>query len=233
MPGLWKRITFSVASVLCIASTALLVVALASERWVTGRILCKTGAEIVNASDPELDQFIGDIYYGLFQGRKTKKCGLGKRRSKIYIFPKLVQTLNSGLHMMVILFLLLAVGFALVSLSFCIYNARKVPYQSIKGHKGLYLWNFIAALFAALGVLCFLAAMRHHQLTERVANYRENLFRFVVLDDDLDWSFWLGVASIGMHFAICGVVAMSRIKLPKPERKKPKEPTISALDLLY
>lgn len=46
--------------------------------------------------------------------------------------------------MMVILFLLVAVGFALVSLSFCIYNARKVPYQSIKGHKGLYLWNFIA-----------------------------------------------------------------------------------------
>lgn len=60
------------------------------------------------------------------------------------VFPNLVKTLNGGLHMMVILFLLVAVGFALVSLSFCIYNARKVPYQSIKGHKGLYLWNFIA-----------------------------------------------------------------------------------------
>lgn len=60
------------------------------------------------------------------------------------VFPKLVRTLNGGLHVMVILFLLVAVGFALVSLSFCIYNARKVPYQSIKGHKGLYLWNFIA-----------------------------------------------------------------------------------------
>lgn len=84
MPSLWKRITFSVASVLCIASVALLVVALATEKWVTGRILCKTGAEIVNASHPEMDQFIGDIYYGLFQGGKTKKCGLGNRRSKIY-----------------------------------------------------------------------------------------------------------------------------------------------------
>lgn len=60
------------------------------------------------------------------------------------VFPKLVRTLNGGLHMMVILFLLVAVGFALVSLSFCIYNAHKVPYQSIKGHKGLYLWNCIA-----------------------------------------------------------------------------------------
>lgn len=84
MPSLWKRITFSVASVLCVGSVVLLVVALSTERWVTGRILCKTGAEIVNASHPELHQFIGDIYYGLFQGGKTKKCGLGKRRSKIY-----------------------------------------------------------------------------------------------------------------------------------------------------
>ncbi|KAF0021568.1 hypothetical protein F2P81_026179 [Scophthalmus maximus] len=122
--------------------------------------------------------------------------------------------------MMVILFLLVAIGFALVSLSFCIYNARKVPYQSIKGHKGLYLWNFIAA-------------MRHHHLTERVANYQENLFVLVVLDDGLDLSFWLGVGSVATHFAVCGVVAMSRIKLPKPEIKKPEEPTISSLDLLY
>ncbi|KAF7198985.1 clarin-2 [Nothobranchius furzeri] len=233
MPSLWKRITFSVASVLCVGSVGLLVVALSTERWVTGRILCQTGVDLVNASHPELNQFVGDIYYGLFQGGKTKKCGLGTRRSKIYIFPNLVQTLNSGLHMMVILFLLVAVGFALVSLSFSIYNARKVPYQSIKGHKGLYLWNFIAALFGALGVLCFLAALRHHRLTERVANYKENLFVLVVLDDSLDWSFWLGVGSVGTHFAVCGVVAMSRFKLPKPEIKKPEQPTISSVDLLY
>ena len=84
MPALWKRITFSVASVLCIASVTLLVVALASERWVTGRILCKTGVDLVNASNPELTQFTGDIYYGLFQGGKTYRCGLGSRRSKIY-----------------------------------------------------------------------------------------------------------------------------------------------------
>ncbi|XP_029997185.1 clarin-2 [Sphaeramia orbicularis] len=233
MPSLWKRITFSVASVLCIGSLVLLVVALSTERWITGRILCKTGAEIVNASHPELEQFTGDIYYGLFQGGKTKRCGLGRRHSKIYIFPKLVRTLNGGLHMMVILFLLVAIGFATVSLSFCIYNARKVPYQSIKGHKGLYLWNCIAASFGSLGVLCFLAAMKHHNLTERVANYGENLFVLVILSDSLDMSFWLGVASIGTHFAVCGVVAMSRIKLPKPEIKKPEEPTISALDMLY
>uniref|UniRef100_A0A665T246 Clarin 2 n=1 Tax=Echeneis naucrates TaxID=173247 RepID=A0A665T246_ECHNA len=223
MPSLWKRITFSAASVLCVGSVVLLVVALSTERWVIGRILCKTGAEIVNASHPELEQFIGDIYYGLFRGGKGKKCGLGKRRSKIHIFPKLIQTLNSGLHMMVILFLLVAIGFALVSLSFCIYNARKIPYQK----------NFVFTLSIKHYFFYALPSMKHHQLTERVANYQENLFVLVVLDDSLDWSFWLGVGSVVTHFAICGVVAMSRIKLPKPEIKKPEEPTISALDLLY
>lgn len=84
MPSVWKKFTFSVASALCVGSVVLLVVALATERWATGRILCKTGVDLVNASSPELDQFMGHMYYGLFQGGKTKKCGLGNRRSKIY-----------------------------------------------------------------------------------------------------------------------------------------------------
>ncbi|XP_061687050.1 clarin-2 [Syngnathoides biaculeatus] len=233
MPSLWKRVSYSLASALCAGSVALLLVALSTERWVTGRILCKTGVELVNASHPELDLFTGQVYYGLFRGGKTKKCGLGTRRSKIHIFPKLVRTLNGGLHVMVILFLLTAVSFALVSLSFSIYNARKVPYQSIKGHKGLYLWNLIAAMFGTLAALCFVAAVRRHGLTERVVNYRESLFALVVLEDSLDWSFWLSVASVATHLAVCGVVAVSRVKLPKAEVKIPEEPTVSSLDLLY
>lgn len=71
------------------------------------------------------------------------------------VFPKLVQTINGGLHMMVILFLMVAMAFALVSLSFCIYNARKVPYQSIKGHKGIYLWNCIAGMRSHTCSYCF------------------------------------------------------------------------------
>lgn len=55
----------------------------------------------------------------------------------------------------------------------------------------------------------------------------------VVLEDRLGWSFWLGVGSVATHVAVCGVVAMSRIKLPKPEIKKPEEPAVPSLDLLY
>lgn len=93
--------------------------------------------------------------------------------------------------------------------------------------------SLFQALFGGLALLCFLAAIRHHSLSERVANYREELFVLVVLEDSLDWSFWLGVGSVVIHFAVCGVVAMSRIKLPKPKIKKPEEPTVSSLDMLY
>ncbi|XP_064813931.1 clarin-2-like [Oncorhynchus masou masou] len=84
MPSLWKRLTFSFATLLCVLSVTLLLVALATERWVSGRILCGTGAELVSANCSELDKFTGHIYYGLFQGQKTRRCGLGNRSSKIY-----------------------------------------------------------------------------------------------------------------------------------------------------
>ncbi|KAJ8000435.1 hypothetical protein DPEC_G00180100 [Dallia pectoralis] len=217
MPSLWKRLTFSFGALLCVFSATLLVVALATEHWVSGRILCGTGAELVNANCSEMDQFTGDIYYGLF-----------------LVFPKLVLNLNTGLHVLIILSLLVALGFCILSFSFCIYNARKVPYQSIKGPTGLYMWNTIAAVFGSLAVLCFLAAVRYHRLTERVSNFRETIFRFSVLDENLDWSFWLGVASIATHGVVCVVVAMSRIKLPKPQRKKPAEqPPVTADVLMY
>uniref|UniRef100_A0A672KMJ0 Clarin-2-like n=1 Tax=Sinocyclocheilus grahami TaxID=75366 RepID=A0A672KMJ0_SINGR len=231
MPTLWKQIVFSFASVLSIGSVVLLVVALATERWITGTTLCQTGVDLVNASSPELEQFTGHIYYGLFQGGKTRRCGLGIRRSKIYIFPKLIKQINGGLHMIIIFFLFIAIGFAVVSLAFCIYNARKVPYQSIKGPFGLYVWNFIAG--NAMGFACFLAAIQCHRLTEHVANYRESLFTLVILEENLGFSFWLCVASAVTHGANILVVASSKIHLPKIQTKKPEEPTVTGDDFLY
>ncbi|XP_067261486.1 clarin-2 isoform X2 [Chanodichthys erythropterus] len=231
MPTLWKQIVFSFASILSIGSVVLLVVALSTERWVTGTTLCQTGVDLVNASNPELEQFTGHIYYGLFQGGKTRRCGLGIRRSKIYIFPKLIKKINSGLHMIIIFFLLIAIGFAVVSLAFCIYNARKVPYQSIKGPFGLYIWNFIAG--NAMGFACFLAAIQCHRLTEHVANYRESLFTLVIREENLGFSFWLCVASSVTHGANILVVASSKIHLPKIQTKKPEEPSATGEDFLY
>lgn len=56
----------------------------------------------------------------------------------------MVKKLNTGLHVMIIMFLCVAIFFSLVSFGFCILNAIKVPYRAINGPAGACLWNFLA-----------------------------------------------------------------------------------------
>lgn len=82
MPGWFKKAWYGLASLLSFASFLLIIVALAVPHWLSGKILCQTGVDLVNATDPELVKFIGDIYYGLFRGCKVRQCGLGGRQSQ-------------------------------------------------------------------------------------------------------------------------------------------------------
>jgi len=81
MPGCFKQTLFALASLVSFVSFILIAVAMGTPRWMTGKTLCKTGADLVNATDPELVKFIGEIHYGLFRGGKIRQCGLGGRRS--------------------------------------------------------------------------------------------------------------------------------------------------------
>ncbi|OCT96739.1 clarin-2 [Xenopus laevis] len=232
MPGCFKKILFSLASVVSFVSFLLIVISMGTQKWVTGKILCQTGVDLVNASDPELVKFIGDIYYGLFQGGKVRQCGLGKRRFKFSIFPHMVKKLNTSLHVFIILFLCSAIAFALISFGFCIYNAIKVPYRSIKGPAGICLWNLIAGLFIVFAVSSFIAAMKLHSLTERIANFRENVFTIVILEEHYEDSFWLCVASGATHAFNMLLMAMSNIRLPK-FKTKTQEANVTAEDIMY
>lgn len=82
MPGWFKKAWYGLASLLSFSSFILIIVALAVPHWLSGKILCQTGVDLVNATDPELIKFIGDIYYGLFRGCKVRQCGLGGRQSQ-------------------------------------------------------------------------------------------------------------------------------------------------------
>ena len=82
MPGWFKKAWYGLASLLSFSSFILIIVALAVPHWLSGKILCQTGVDLVNATDPELVKFIGDIYYGLFRGCKVRQCGLGSRQSQ-------------------------------------------------------------------------------------------------------------------------------------------------------
>ena len=82
MPGSFKKAWYGLASLLSFSSFILIIGALALPHWLSGKIVCQTGVDLVNATDPELVKFIGDIYYGLFRGCKVRQCGLGGRQSQ-------------------------------------------------------------------------------------------------------------------------------------------------------
>ncbi|XP_044081010.1 clarin-2 [Neovison vison] len=232
MPGWFKKAWYGLASLLSFSSFILIVVALAAPHWLSGKILCQTGVDLVNATNPELVKFIGDIYYGLFQGCKVRQCGLGGRQSQFTIFPHLVKELNAGLHVTILLLLFLALALALVSMGFAILNMIQVPYRAVNGPGGICLWNVLAGGVVALAITSFMAAVEFHDLTERIANFQERLFRFVVVEERYEESFWICVASASAHAANLVVVAISQIPLPEIKTKI-EEATVTAEDILY
>ncbi|KAF5926997.1 clarin-2 [Diceros bicornis minor] len=232
MPGWFRKVWYGLASLLSFSSFVLIIIALAAPHWLSGKILCQTGVDLVNATDPELVKFIGDIYYGLFRGCKVRQCGLGGRQSQFTIFPHLVQELNTGLHVITLLLLFLASALALVSMGFAILNMVQVPYRAVNGPGGICLWNVLAGGVAALAISSFMAAVKFHDLTGRIANFREKLFRFVVLEEQYEESFWICVASASAHAANLVVVAISQIPLPEIKTKI-EEATVTAEDILY
>ncbi|XP_022361326.1 clarin-2 [Lutra lutra] len=232
MPGWFKKAWYGLASLLSFSSFILIIVALAAPHWLSGKILCQTGVDLVNATDPELVKFIGDIYYGLFRGCKVRQCGLGGRQSQFTIFPHLVKELNAGLHVTILLLLFLALALALVSMGFAILNMIQVPYRAVNGPGGICLWNVLAGGVVALAITSFMAAVEFHDLTERIANFQERLFRFVVVEERYEESFWICVASASAHAANLVVVAISQIPLPEIKTKI-EEATVTAEDILY
>ncbi|XP_045853886.1 clarin-2 [Meles meles] len=232
MPGWFKKAWYGLASLLSFSSFILIVVALAAPHWLSGKILCQTGVDLVNATDPELVKFIGDIYYGLFRGCKVRQCGLGGRQSQFTIFPHLVKELNAGLHVTILLLLFLALALDLVSMGFAILNMIQVPYRAVNGPGGICLWNVLAGGVVALAITSFMAAVKFHDLTERIANFQERLFRFVVVEERYEESFWICVASASAHAVNLVVVAISQIPLPEIKTKI-EEATVTAEDILY
>ncbi|XP_034721106.1 clarin-1-like, partial [Etheostoma cragini] len=84
MPSRQKQVLFSVSGLLALCCALTAAVSAGLPLWVRGAVLCRTGAELVNASGPELDKFLGELNYGLFQGQRVKQCGLGGRPSRFF-----------------------------------------------------------------------------------------------------------------------------------------------------
>lgn len=79
MVSLQKKVMFSLAGLLSFSCVLIVAAAMGSSNWVKATVLCKTGAQLVNATESELEKFISSVSYGLFHGQRLKQCGLGGR----------------------------------------------------------------------------------------------------------------------------------------------------------
>lgn len=82
MPSRQKQLLFSICGLLGFSCALTAAVATGLPLWLSGTVLCRTGAELVNATGAELDKFLGELSFGLFHGVRVKQCGLGGRASR-------------------------------------------------------------------------------------------------------------------------------------------------------
>uniref|UniRef100_UPI00398EBE31 clarin-2-like isoform X2 n=1 Tax=Pristiophorus japonicus TaxID=55135 RepID=UPI00398EBE31 len=81
-------------------------------------------------------------------------------------------------------------------------------------------------------IVCFIAAVKLHHHTEQIANFHEHVFKFIILQEYFDYSFWLCVASAVVHVVNMLVVRISGVRFPTLKTKT-EEANVTPEDLMY
>ncbi|XP_058043097.1 clarin-1 isoform X1 [Ahaetulla prasina] len=232
MPAQQKKVVFCIAGVFSFACALAIAAAIGTQLWIQGKILCKTGALLVNATGQELDKFIGEIQYGLFYGERVRQCGLGGRPFQFSFFPELFKIMPASIHVSVILFCLALFVFALIGTGFFMYNAFGNPYETLHGPLGLYLWSFISVSCGFLILILFSSEVKIHHLSEKIANYKEGSFIFKTHSEQFAKSFWIILVCSLVHFMNILLIRLAGFEFPFSKSKNSETPN-GAIDLMY
>ncbi|XP_039213911.1 clarin-1 [Crotalus tigris] len=232
MPTQQKKVVFCIAGVFSFACALAIAAAIGTQLWIQGKILCKTGALLVNATGQELDKFIGEIQYGLFYGERVRQCGLGGRPFQFSFFPDLFKIMPASIHVSVILFCLALFVFALIATGFFMYNAFGNPYETLHGPLGLYLWSFISVSCGFLILILFSSEVKIHHLSEKIANYKEGSFIFKTHSEQFAKSFWIILVCSLVHFMNILLIRLTGFEFPFSKSKNSEAPN-GAMDLMY
>ncbi|KAG7225956.1 hypothetical protein INR49_018557 [Caranx melampygus] len=142
MPNRQKQLIFSLSGLFGFSCALTAAVATGLPFWLNGTVLCRTGADLVNATGPELDKFLGDLRYGLFHGQRVKQCGLGGRPSRFSC--EFLTRGRLGSFSVLMSMNSVVILFSSVATCFFFFNAFGRPYETLQGPMGLYLWTFIS-----------------------------------------------------------------------------------------
>ncbi|XP_044523566.1 clarin-1 isoform X2 [Gracilinanus agilis] len=250
MPSQQKKVIFCTAGILSFACSFGVIMALGTQLWVKAKILCKTGAMLVNASGQELEKFTGEIQYGLFHGEGVRQCGLGARPFRFSsrwlkkefsigqdpgetaIFPDLVKTIPVSIHVNIILFSIILIVLTMAGTAFFMYNAFGKPYETLLGPLGLYLWSFISCSCGCLVMILFASEVKLHHLSEKIANYKEGTFMYKIHSEKYATSFWVIFMCFFMHILNGLLIRLAGFQFPFT-KSKDLETTNTAADLMY
>ncbi|XP_026222034.1 clarin-1-like [Anabas testudineus] len=232
MPNRQKQRIFSVSGIFGFSCALMAAVATGLPFWLNGTVLCRTGAELVNATGPELDKFLGDLNYGLFHGERVKQCGLGGRPSRFSVFPDLLNAIPAGLHVCIISFCGGVILFSSVASGFFFFNAFGRPFETLQGPMGLYLWTFISCMCSCMVMILFASEVKLHHLSERIANFNEVNFVFQTHSEHYDRCFWLFMLVFLLHGLNILLIRLAGIQFPFQETKE-AELSGGAADLMY
>ncbi|KAM6222447.1 clarin-1 isoform 1-T1 [Rhynchocyon petersi] len=246
MPSQQKKVIFCTAGVLSFACALGVVTALGTPLWIKVTFLCKTGALLVNASEQELDQFTGEMQYGLFHGEGVRQCGLGARPFRFSFFPGLLKAIPVSIHVNVILFATILVILTMVGTAFFMYNAFGKPFETLHGPLGLYLLSFIsgkkylsqhvcssvAGSCGCLVMILFASEVKIHHLSEKIANYKEGTYAYKTQSEKYTTSFWVVFMCFFVHFLNGLLIRLAGFQFPFA-KSKDTETTNVAADIMY
>ncbi|KAM9037446.1 clarin-1 [Sarcophilus harrisii] len=232
MPSQQKKVLFCTAGLLSFACSFGVITALGTQLWVKAKILCKTGALLVNASGQELEKFTGELQYGLFHGEGVRQCGLGARPFRFSFFPDLVKVIPVSIHVNIILFSTILIVLTMAGTAFFMYNAFGKPYETILGPLGLYLWSFISCSCGGLVMILFASEVKMHHLSEKIANYKEGTFIYKTHSEKYTTSFWIIFMCFSVHILNGLLIRLAGFQFPFA-KSKDFETTSAAADLMY
>ncbi|XP_074047168.1 clarin-1 [Macrotis lagotis] len=232
MPSQQKKVIFCTAGILSFACSFGVITALGTQLWVKAKILCKTGALLVNASGQELEKFTGELQYGLFHGEGVRQCGLGARPFRFSFFPDLVKAIPVSIHVNIILFSTILIVLTMAGTAFFMYNAFGKPYETLLGPLGLYLWSFISCSCGCLVMILFASEVKMHHLSEKIANYKEGTFIYKTHSEKYATSFWIVFMCFSVHILNGLLIRLAGFQFPFA-KSKDFETTSAAADLMY
>nr|XP_020836538.1 clarin-1 isoform X1 [Phascolarctos cinereus] len=232
MPSQQKKVIFCTAGILSFACSFGVITALGTQLWVKAKILCKTGALLVNASGQELEKFTGELQYGLFHGEGVRQCGLGARPFRFSFFPDLVKAIPVSIHVNIILFSTILIVLTMAGTAFFMYNAFGKPYETLLGPLGLYLWSFISCSCGCLVMILFASEVKMHHLSEKIANYKEGTFIYKTHSEKYTTSFWIIFMCFSVHILNGLLIRLAGFQFPFA-KSKDFDTTSAAADLMY